>query len=314
MLLVIALASATLAAAPEPIGPEPFRIVSPEWVAENAASPMVRVIDLRTSVAAYQTAHLPSAVFLANDALRAPHHGVPVQFLDPEATAALFRRAGVSPEHTVVVYGEDGEVLGATMAAYALHRIGHRNVAIVDGGIEAFREKHPTTQQYPASGEGTLYPRFDPSMIATFDDVKAAMKNPDAVLIDARPLNEHIGETRRWIRNGHIPGSVSLHWRHLMQPHSAHAFKPVEEMKQLVEATGAKKDQEVIVYCGTGREATLLYHVMKHTLGYTNVRLYEGSWTDYAARADMPVERNPLRVVAPTPKAPAPGEPVKVGS
>jgi thiosulfate/3-mercaptopyruvate sulfurtransferase len=295
------MAAGGVSLAGDSIGPAPFRIVSPDWVAERVDDASVRILDVRTSIAAYQTAHIPGAVFLANDALRAPLNGVPVQFLDPEEMASLFRRAGIGPEHTVVVYAEDGEVLGSSMAAYALHRIGHRNVAILDGGIERYRTEHPLTQTYPSHMTGTLSPQLDRSVLATFEDVKAAMKNPDVLLIDARPLNEYVGDTSRWIRNGHIPGSVSLHWRHLMQGHSAHAFKSVDEMRELVEATGAKKDQEIIVYCGTGREATLLYGVMKHTLGYPNVRLYEGSWTEYAAKEDMPVQTRPGRVVAPEP-------------
>jgi len=91
------------------------------------------------------------------------------------------------------------------------------------------------------------------------------------------------------MRNGHIPGALNLHWRQFTQPHNPHAFKPVDEMRRLVERTGVSKDDDIIVYCSTSREATLVFHVIKHVLNYAKVRLYEGSWTEYCSKPDARV-------------------------
>jgi len=92
-----------------------FEIVS---LAAHSQDPGVRILDVRTSVAEYQNGHVPGAVFLANDALRAPLNGVPVQYLELEQMAWLFARAGVSARDQVVVYADGADVLGATMIAY----------------------------------------------------------------------------------------------------------------------------------------------------------------------------------------------------
>jgi thiosulfate/3-mercaptopyruvate sulfurtransferase len=275
-----------------------FRIVSPEWVAEHSGDPTVKILDVRTSVADYQYGHIPNAIFLANDALRVPLNGVPAQYLDPEDMAAVFRRSGINPDDQVVVYAEGTDVLGATMVAYGLHRIGHEDVAVMDGGLDAYGTSYPLAQAYPSVTTGSIYPNPNDSIYVTFDELRGLMNDPSVAILDTRPAPDYLGNTSRWMRNGHIPGAINLDWHSLMEPSNLHAFKPVEEMRRIIESTGILASDHVVVYCGTSREATLVFQVMKHVLGYPNVRLYEGSWTEYASKMDMPVEREPANRLA----------------
>jgi thiosulfate/3-mercaptopyruvate sulfurtransferase len=112
-------------------------------------------------------------------------------------------------------------------------------------------------------------------------------------IVDARPAAHYRGESRVWIRNGHIPGAVNLEWRTLADASNPHALKPLAELRAIVDARGLKPSDDVIVYCGTGREASLEYVVLKHLLGFPRVRLYDGSWGEYAARREMPVATGP---------------------
>jgi len=229
--------------------------------------------------------------------VRIPLAGLPVQYHNPEELAAIFRRAGVRSDDMVVVYGDADSILGATMTTYCLNRIGHQNTAVLDGGIEAYRSQFPLTQAYPEITMGDVSPSFDPGVRATFEDVRKAMRGKGTFILDTRPAADYLGNTTRWMRNGHIPGAVNLDWHYLMQRDNPHAFRPVDEMRTLIEATGVRKNDDVIVYCGTSREATLVFHVMGDLLGYPNVRLYEGSWTEYCSKTHMAVERTPQRIV-----------------
>src|SRR5690606_22896071 len=167
-------------------------------------------------------------------------------------------------------------------------------VAVLDGGLAAYREQWPLAQEYPDPGAGNLSPSLDESVFVTLDELKGLMEEENAFILDTRPAQDYLGNTTRWIRNGHIPGAVNMYWGKLTDADNPHAFKPAEEMRRIVEATGVEKTDDIIVYCGTSREATLVYQVMKNVLEYPNVRLYEGSWTEYAA-TDLPVERKPQR-------------------
>lgn len=278
---------------PPPVGDEAFKIVSPQWLAEHANDPKVRILDVRTDVHDYLAGHVPNATHIADSTMRAPKAGVPVQYLEPEQMAELFCRAGIHNTDSVVLYSSGKDVLGATMVAYCLQRLGYNKTMVLDGGYPVYANDQKATQDYPDCPRGDLTPKLDRSCFANLDDVLVATKNSRAVLIDARPANAYAGAIDTWMRNGHIPGAVNLDWHEMVDPNNNHQFKPVDEMRGLVERTGVKKENDVIIYCGTSREATLLYMVMKHVLGYPKVRLYEGSWTEYCAHKELPVAKGP---------------------
>jgi len=231
-----------------------------------------------------------------------------VQYLDAAQMAAVFARAGIRQDDEVIVYADGKEVLGATMVAYALQRTGHVRVAVMNGGLEAYRTRHPLVQEYPDPQGGDLTAADDPDVRIGLDELRSRLGKPGLFLLDTRPPADYLGNTSRWIRNGHIPGARNLEWRLLMQPGNLHAFRPLDEMARLIESTGAQKSDDVVVYCGTSREATLVYEVMRHLLGYPKVRLYEGSWTEYCSKPELPIEREGWVVTEAFAKGMAPGK------
>lgn len=285
-------------------GDQTFRLLTPDRVMEIAGRDDVKILDVRASVSDYQHGHVPGAVHVANGVMRVPDAGIPVQYLGPEVMAQIFRRCGINTGDTVIVYADEADVLGTTMIAYCLHRIGHRNVAMMDGGIEAFRVRYALTQAYPKIKQGNITAELDESVFVTYDQVRDMMNKRNVTILDTRPTTQFLGNTPRWIRNGHIPGAVNLDWHHMTHDGNQGKFKPIDQIRKLVAATGVEKDDEVILYCGTSREATLMYHTMKHLLGYPKVRVYEGSWTEYCSIEDAPMARDG-RVVTPDDVSPA---------
>lgn len=247
-----------------------------------------RVLDVRPDLTEYLAGHLPNAVNLVDSQLRGPKNGVPAQFVSPALLGELFARAGVRDGQRVVLYAEGTNVLGATAIAYLLQKVGHPDVAILNGGWSAYAGQ-PVSQAYPTDLPGVFTVREHPEIAATLADVQA----PGVTLLDVRPLPAYTGQAPAGLRSGHIPGARNLDWRQLVAADNPHRFKSPAEMQAAFEAIGVKKTDDVIVYCQTGRQASLAFIVLHDLLGYPRVRLYEGSWTEYSAHPELPIATGP---------------------
>ncbi|REJ77518.1 MAG: sulfurtransferase [Acidobacteria bacterium] len=266
-------------------------VVSPEWFEARMKDDDLRILDVRLNVYDYFTGHIPNAVHLADAAMRAPRQGYPAQYLEPFFSGRLLLSAGVRNGDKVAVYSDGDGVLGATMMAYILERIGHNRIYFLDGGWRDYSNGHQVTQEYP---EYPQMPSFDTrdnnTIAATTEDVKNLIGKEGVKFIDARPPGVFAGETKIWTRNGHIPGAVNIPWKMLVEENNPHKFKPVDKMRKVFADKGIRESDDIIVYCGTSREASLEYLVLKHVLKYPKVRLYEGSWAEYSNHKDLPVE------------------------
>jgi thiosulfate/3-mercaptopyruvate sulfurtransferase len=269
--------------------------VSPAWVASHAADPNVRILDVRTDMHAYFAGHVPNAVYLPESNLRGPREGLPVQYLPPSNLARLIAQAGVTREQRVVVYSDGEDVVGATLTAYALERIDVPSIMVMDGGWSAYRDRYPVSQTYPVYAEDVLPARFYADNRVTLAEVRTLIGAPDVRFVDVRPERLYRGLDATWMRNGHIPGAVNLDWHSFVMRDNPHQLRSLEEIRELAHMRGVRHSDRLVVYCGTGREASLVYVVLKHLLGYPNVRVYDGSWNEYASHSELPIENGLVR-------------------
>ncbi len=290
---------ALVVAAPSAAHAADIGIISPaeakKLIEDADAAKRPIVLDTRGGYKDYFRGHLPTAHHLNFDTLRGTDNGVPVQYLPDGLTKALLVRAGVDKGRTHLIYATgdklpNDEILSATMVAYVLEKYGVENIRIVDGGLpEWTKQKLPVTQEYYGNKQGALPEKGKPEIAITTDDV--VKRKAGAVLVDARPHNEYVGDDDVWLRKGHIPGAISFHWARLMEKDNTHKFIAFEKVKAELEAAGLKADKEILVYCGTSREGSLLRFYLKHVAKYPNVRLYEGSWKEYVSLKDLPAEK-----------------------
>jgi thiosulfate/3-mercaptopyruvate sulfurtransferase len=245
------------------------------------------VLDTRGGYKDYFRGHLPTAHHLAFDTLRGTAEGVPVQYLPDDLTKALLLRAGVHQDRVHLVYATgaelpNDEILSSTMVAHVLEKFGVQEVRIINGGLPEWKKQgFAAVQDYFGNPPGKLPAKGNPEVSANINDVQKHVGKPGNLLIDARPLNEFRGEDDIWLRKGHIPGAISFHWARLVEKENTHQFKSVEETKADLEKAGITPDKNIICYCGTSREGSLLRFYLKHVAGYPNVRLYEGAWKEY---------------------------------
>jgi thiosulfate/3-mercaptopyruvate sulfurtransferase len=265
---------------------------------EPAKRPIV--LDTRGGYKDSFRGHLPTAHHLNFDTLRGTDTGIPVQYLPDDLTKALLLRAGVDKHRTHLIYATgdklpNDEILSASMVAFVLEKYGVKDIRILDGGLPKWMDQHcPVTQEYFGNPQGSLPEQGNPGIASSIEDV--VKRKPGSVLVDARPRNEYLGDDDIWLRKGHIPGAINFHWARLMDADNTHEFLPFDKVKADLEAAGLTKDKEIIVYCGTSREGSLLRFYLKHVAQYPNVRLFEGSWKEYVARKDLPVETNEPKV------------------
>ncbi|HEY0982609.1 sulfurtransferase, partial [Schlesneria sp.] len=178
--------------------------------------------------------------------------------------------------------------------AYVLEKFGVKDIRIVDGGLPAWQQaKLPVTQEYFGNPSGILPEKGVPEIGVTVEEVMRLNNQTGTILVDARPPNEYLGDDDVWLRKGHIPGAVSFHWARLMDSDNTHQFLPFEKVKSNLEAAGVTPDKDVIVYCGTSREGSLLRFYLKHVAKYPRVRLYEGSWKEYSSLKHLEAETKP---------------------
>lgn len=254
------------------------------------------VLDTRGGYKDYFRGHLPTAHHLNFDTLRGTDRGVPVQYLPDELTAALLIRAGVDRQRTHLVYATgdrlpNDEILSASMVAYVLEKFGVQDVRIVDGGLAGWQAAGlPVTQEYFGNPAGTLPDQPNASIGIAVEELLELRTRPNVMLVDARPHNEYVGDDDVWLRKGHIPGAISFHWARLMEADNTHQFRPLQQVRADLEAAGLTPDKQIIVYCGTSREGSLLRFYLRHVAKYPHVRLYEGSWKEYAALKHLPAE------------------------
>jgi thiosulfate/3-mercaptopyruvate sulfurtransferase len=284
---VLLLFSILLTAAPAP------RLVSTEELAAWLKKGSVNIVDVRTDGFIYLKNHLPGAVYLNPESLRASDGGIPMQLLTARAYSELFSRLGLSFDRPVVIYSA-GETrnIDATFVAWLLAGFGHPRVYLLNGGYFKWQlEQRPLAREYPRI-RAVDFPlgSFRPER-ASLDEVRRAVTDRSATLVDARSPDQYAGEAGAQMRRGHIPGAINHYWQDdLTRQGFGHVWKSPAELKTAYVKQGITPDRNIIVYCNSSTEASHVHFTLRNLLRYPRVRIYVGSWIEWAARLDLPVE------------------------
>ena len=274
----------------------PEMLVTTEWVAEHSSDPNVRLVESDEDILLYEMGHINGAIKL--DWQSDLQDQVRRDFLDRAGFEALMSTRGISPEHTVVFYGDKSNWY-ATYTLWLFKYFGHEDVRIMDGGRMKWEaENRPYTSATP-SYPATNYVAKDPdeSIRAFRDDVLAAVKSGTTQLIDVRSPGEYSGEVIHMAgypqegaqRAGHITGAKSIPWGTAANPDGT--FKSAETLRQLYSTYAVTPDKDVITYCRIGERSSHTWFVLKYLLGYPHVRNYDGSWVEWGNLIDVPIER-----------------------
>ncbi len=276
----------------------PDVLVSTEWVAEHLNDANVRVIESNEDPLLYASGHIAGSVQVdwthdLNDALRR-------DYLNKQGFESLMSRIGVTPETTVVFYGDKNN-WWATYAFWVFQLFAHKNAKVMDGGRAKWeREGRALTREVP-DYEATTYtaPDRDDKAIRAFREEVLQHSNAAKPMIDVRSAAEYSGEKLHMpdypnegaLRGGHIPGAKNVPWSKAVNTDNG-TFRPADELRVLYEQEqGLSPDKDVITYCRIGERSSHTWFVLTYLLGYPSVRNYDGSWTEWGNLVGVPIER-----------------------
>jgi thiosulfate/3-mercaptopyruvate sulfurtransferase len=268
---------------------------STEQTAAKLRDPNVRIVDCRFSFEGdarndYLAGHLPGAVhcnWSTDLSAPTPASGHPRWMLQaPEEFAKTMARLGIGNDTMVVGYDAEGGHHAARLWL-ALRRYGHDKMAVMEGGIQKWIAEGRAVEK----GEATAKPaRFVPhpreGVIATKEEVHAAVKTGDPWLLDVRRDSEFTGEEKRAARGGHIPGAVNVLWKDAL--HDDWTLKDADELEEMYANAGFGAETAAVTYCQAGVRAAFT-HLVLTALGHDDVRTYDGSWEEWGNDPSLPI-------------------------
>jgi thiosulfate/3-mercaptopyruvate sulfurtransferase len=275
----------------------PERLVSTEWLAEHLDDPGLVVVESDEDVLLYETGHIPGAV-------RVDWH-VDLQdqltrdYLDAGSFAALLSEKGISRDDTVVFYGDNFN-WWAAYALWVFRLFGHEDVRLLNGGRQKWVEEDRPLTTDVVERTTTAYPvveRDDEPIRAFREDVSEHIGD-GLPLVDVRSPEEYRGELLHMpnypqegaLRGGHIPGAANVPWKRAANDDGT--FKSTDELRAIyVDEQGLAADDQVIAYCRIGERSSHTWFVLSHLLGFTDVRNYDGSWTEWGNLVRAPIEK-----------------------
>lgn len=281
--------------------------VSVGWLVERLETPRLVVLDGswylpgsgRDPATEFEKVRIPGARFFDLDAASDPASTLPHSIPPPEHFKARAEAAGVSDGSVVVVYDSSGVNLSAPRAWWTFRYFGFDAVAVLDGGLGRWREGGFPTESGPRSPpradptEG-FTPVVRPGMARTAESVLRSLGSEAVQVVDVRPQGRFLGtapEPRPGLRKGRIPGSRNLPYTELVDRSTGLAIGRTE-LERTLAAVDVDPSKELVATCGSGTSACAFAWSMAR-VGYGDVAIYDGSWSEWGGRSDLPLETGP---------------------
>lgn len=272
----------------------PDALVSTEWLAAHLSAPDVRVVDASWHMPAsgrkgredYDARHIPGAVFFDVDDIADTSVDLPHMLPAPEKFASKVRKLGLGNGHKIVVYDTDG--LGAPRAWWMFRVFGHRDVAVLDGGLTKWMAEGRALEDLPPMPRDRHFlPHVNSTLVRDFTQMRANVDSGAEQVVDARSAGRFTAtapEPRPMMHVGHMPGALNVPFNELVDAETK-TMKPADTLRARFTAAGLDFSRPVVASCGSGMTACTLALAL-YLLGKTDVAVYDGSWTEWGNHPD----------------------------
>jgi thiosulfate/3-mercaptopyruvate sulfurtransferase len=274
----------------------PF-IVDADWLEQRLGTPGLSIVDAswylpaqkRNAKAEYDAAHIPGAIFFDQDVVVDPDSPLPHTLSRPEVFAQHVGSMGISADDTIVVYDGPG-MFSAPRVWWMFRVMGVFQVYLLDGGFDGWKtEGRSITAERTRIAPCVFFANFDEERVADLADMRRIVKTGESQIADARPAGRFQGvepEPRPGVRSGHMPGAKSVPALTLSENGK---LLPVNRLKEVLKDAGIDLSKPVVTSCGSGITAAAITLALE-SVGHTDNKLYDGSWTEWGGRSDTPVE------------------------
>ena len=274
----------------------PEVLVSTDWVLENKDKDGIKIVESNEDILLYEVGHIEGAIKL--DWETELQDSLIRDYVNQENFEALMSSKGISQDDTVVFYGDKSN-WWACYALWTFKIYGHENCLIMNGGRQKWLDENkPVVKDVPSNPASDYKVSAVNNKIRAFrDDVKAHsdQKKP---LIDVRSPKEYSGELLHMeaypqegaLRGGHIPNAASVPWA--TAANEAGTFKSADELVEIYQnGAGLKSGDDVVAYCRIGERSSHTWFVLTYLLGFSDVKNYDGSWTEWGNLVQAPIEK-----------------------
>ena len=267
-------------------------LVSADWVQENLKSPNIVIVEVDEDTTLYDQGHIEGAIrFHWRDDLQ---DGLIRDLISKEKFEALLSKSGISNDTTVILYGGNNNWF-ATYAFWYFKVYGHQDVRLIDGGRKRWElDGRPFTTEVPVAKVAKYVAKERDNAIRAYrDEVIAAIGTKN--IVDVRSPAEFSGELAAPAHlpqeggqiKGHIPTAKNIPWSKAANEDGT--FKSDTELKEIYTGAGVDLSKDTIAYCRIGERSAFSWFVLHELLGVTNVKNYDGSWTEYGSLVGVPV-------------------------